>query len=84
MDLELINLVLKRVEVDLFESPLTRSSSGEREGGLWVGRDGDVSTTLLLGGWMRGGGELLGVESGGSELLDGKLDARRRCERSGD
>ncbi len=78
VNLELIDLVLERVEVDLVESPLTRCAGRQRERGLWVRRDADVSTTLLLGRWMRGGCELLCLDGGGGELLDGQLHARRR------
>ena len=78
MDLELVDLALKRVEVDLVESPLSRSAGCQGEGGLWVGRDGDVPAALLLGRRVGCGGERRGVEGGRSELLDGKLYARRR------
>ena len=76
VDLELIDLVLERIEVDLFEPPLTRRAGGQREGGVGVRRDSNISAALLLGRWVRGCGELLGVERGRGELLDGQLDAR--------
>ena len=49
VNLELVDLVLDRVEVDFVESSLTRGTGGERESGLGVRRYSNVPTALLLG-----------------------------------
>lgn len=36
VNLELVNLVLKRVEVDFGEPPLARCASRKRESGVWI------------------------------------------------
>ena len=78
MNFELVDLGLKRVEVDLFEPPLAWGAYGKREGGFWVGRDCDVPALWLLGRRVGSGTEFFCLESGGGELLDGKLHAGKR------
>lgn len=78
MNFELVDLVLKRVEVDLSEPPLAWGAGRQWESGFRIGRDRNVSATLLFGGWVRSSREFLGMEMRSNNRLDGKLDARRQ------